>query len=110
MSPRTAVRMAVFIVWRATFSGTVLCVPQSDSDVVVDVLTPLVVVATLVMLLLELLRSGGSSPSQATARGTPTAVNPRLLVAVLVVGMPGGVVHLMLVVHPQEHLIYTPVV
>ena len=57
LSPRTVVRKPVTIAGRrATFSGAVLCVPQSDSGVVVEVLTPQVVVAILEILLLESLR------------------------------------------------------
>ena len=41
--------------------------------------------------------------------GLPIAVNPRLLVVVLGVEVPGGLVHLVQVVHPHEHLVYTSV-
>ena len=55
--------------------GAVLCVPQSDSGVVVEVLTPRVVVATFEVLLLELLRL--VIPRLASA--VPAEARPRLL-------------------------------
>ena len=74
MSPRTVVRKPVNIAGRrATFSRAVLCVPQSDSSVVVEVLTPQVVVVTPEILLLESLR----------------LVIPRLVSAVPAVARPG---------------------
>ena len=81
-------RSAIFEGRRATSSGAVLCVPQSDSGVVVEVLTPRVVVATFEMLLLESLelaipRLATAVPAVARPRlmlgGARTAVNPRLL-------------------------------
>ena len=76
MSPRTVVRKPVIIVWRrATFSGPVLCVSQSNSGVVAEVLTPLEVVATLQMLLLESQRLVISR----LASAVPTVACPRLL-------------------------------
>ena len=120
MSRKTVVRRcAIGVGRRATSSGAVLSVPQSDSGVVVEVLTPRVVAATFEMLLLESLEL--AIPRLATAvlavarprlllGGAPTAVNPRLLAVVLGVEVPGGLVHLVLVVHPHEHLVHTQVV
>ena len=117
LSPRTVVRKPVTIAGRrATLSGAVLCIPQSDSGVVVEVLPPQVVVAILEILLLESLRLViprvvSTVPAVARPRlllgGLPIiAVNPRLLVLVLGVEVPGSLV---LVVHPHKHLVYTSV-
>ena len=76
MSLKTVVRRcAIGVGRRATSSGAVLSVPQSDSGVVVEVLTPRVVVATFEVLLLESLRRVILRP----ASSVPAVARPTLL-------------------------------